>query len=185
MNLNKREYKHMEQYKVSPSDVARMSDDLVKTHSEAHPEGRVNIQIDKEWQIIAVDSCVVEYCAKKKSILEEELKSKGLHERAIAVIEEFESKPFAFSGHAMMDRIFDWNPSKGIIPMGYECIRQYGLFHFMLEILQTKISVPHANVRTLREMVDWIFSIKAKDIETPFEERQEISKCLTVLPHSA
>ena len=174
----------MEQYKVSPGDVARMSDDLVRTLSEAHPEGRVNIQIDKEWQIIVVDSCVVEYCEKKKNSLEEQIKLKGLYDRAIAVVEEFESKPFVFSGHAMMDRIFDGKPSGGI-PIGYECIRQYGLFHFMLEILQTKISVPHANVRTLRQMVDWIFSIKAKDIETPFEERQEISKCLTVLPHSA
>jgi hypothetical protein len=160
----------------------------IKTYAESHPDLHVIIEIDKENQTIMVNHCVVEYCAKKKDSLEKQLRASALYDRAAAVIEQFKTKPFAFSGHAMVDRMHEYSPPPSnikLVYMGDERIRCYGLFHFMLEILESKVRVSSDDVRTLRKMVDWMLFVMARDNTMPSQELDVIERCLLVLPHSS
>ncbi|MDR3144533.1 MAG: hypothetical protein LBT64_03500 [Puniceicoccales bacterium] len=174
----------MESHKIDQPD----SDAQIRAYAESHPDGHVTIETDKEKQTIMVNHCVVEYCAKKKDSLKKQLMDSALYDRAAVIIEQFEAKPFAFSGHAMVDRMHEYtSPPSNIklVYMGDERIRRYGLFHFMLEILQSKVHVSSDDVRTLRKMMDWMLFIMARDNTMPSQELDDIKRCLLVLPHSS
>lgn len=171
-------------------DTTNMNDDLIREYVKLHDDGHVIFQTEEGEKTITVNSSVVEYCLRRKENLENEMKNSAnqLLDKAVSIIREFDTKPFDFSSHAMVDRMYEGQEipmNIKLICMGDERIRIYGLFSIMLNILKGKFPVYQNNVHSLKEMVDWLSRLLWNDFSMTVTERTALDTSLDVLPHSS
>lgn len=69
-------------------------------------DGHVIFQIDEGMATITVYSSVLEYLSQRKKEIEKVLENEELLDKAISVAKEFDTKPFTFPTHVLINRIY-------------------------------------------------------------------------------